>query len=118
MIKSQERVQGRRLSGVVLALALATLVSLLVIFPSRSASALPSPGADYRFQNKLSTSVGTAPALQKIGPGTNTFTTATVDGSSRTVLRFPEGNGLKLLPPRVWSRIIPTPSWSSSSSTR
>ena len=73
-------------------------MSLLVIFPSRSASALPSPGADYRFQNKLSTSVGTAPALQKIGPGTNTFTTATVDGSSRTVLRFPEGNGLKLSP--------------------
>ena len=99
MIKSQERVQSRRLSGVVLlALALATLVSLFVIFPSSSASALPSAGADYRFQNKLSTSVGTAPALQKIGPGTNTFTTATVDGSSRTVLRFPEGNGLKLSP--------------------
>ena len=99
MIKNQERVQSRRLSGVILlTLTLATLVCLLVILPSRSASALPLPGADYRFQNKLSTSVGTAPALQKIGPGTNTFTTATVDGSSRTVLRFPEGNGLKLSP--------------------
>jgi hypothetical protein len=99
MIKSQERVQSRRLSGVVLlALALATLVSFLVIFPSRSASALPSPGADYRFQNRLTTSVGTAPALTKLGPSSNTFTTAMVDGSSRTVLRFPEGNGLKLSP--------------------
>lgn len=81
-----------------LALVLATLVSILVLFPSRSASALTPPKADYRFQNKLSTSVGTAPALTKIGPNSNTFATATVDGSSRKVLRFPKGNGVKLSP--------------------
>ena len=81
-----------------LALALATLVSILVLFPSRSASALTPPKADYRLQNKLSTSVGTAPALTKIGPKSNTFVTATVDGTSRKVLGFPNGNGVKLSP--------------------
>jgi Concanavalin A-like lectin/glucanases superfamily len=97
MIGSRKRVQRRRLSELVLlALALATLVSVLVILPSPSASAEPPPKADYRFQGKLGTSVGTAPALQKIGPGTNTFTTATVDDSSRKVLSPPKGNGLKL----------------------
>ncbi len=96
---NQERVQSRRLSEVVvLALALAALVSVLVIFPARSAFALASPKADYRFHNKLSTSVGTAPALTKIGPRSSTFTTATVDDSSRRVLSFPKGNGLKLSP--------------------
>jgi hypothetical protein len=96
--ESQERVWGRRLSGVVLlALALTALTFVLLLSTSRSASAaLPSAKADYRFQNKLSTSVGTAPALTKIGPSTNTFTTATVDGSSRKVLSFLKGNGLKL----------------------
>jgi hypothetical protein len=49
MIKSRERVRSRRLSeAVLLALALATLVSVLVIFPSRSASAVPPSEADYR----------------------------------------------------------------------
>ena len=100
MIGNQERVRSRRLyEVVVLALALATLVSVFVIFPSRSASALSPSKADYRFQNKLSTSVGNAPALKEIGPRDNTFTTATVDGVSRKVLSFPRGNGL-LLPPR------------------
>ena len=98
MVNSRERVRSMRLSEVVLlALALAMLVSVLVVFPSRSASAVPPSEADYRLQGKLSTSVGTAPALQRIGPGTNTFTTATVDGSSRKVLGFPKGNGLKLV---------------------
>jgi hypothetical protein len=96
---NQERVRSRRLSEmVVLALALATLVSFFVIFPSRSASAVPPSDADYRFQNKRSTSVGNAPALQDIGPRNNSFTTATVDGASRKVLSFPKGNGLKLAP--------------------
>ena len=96
---NQERVRSRRLTEVVvLALALATLVSFFVIFPSRSASAVPLSDADYRFQNKRSSSVGDAPDLTRIGRGTNTFANATVDGTSRTVLRFPKGNGLKLAP--------------------
>lgn len=99
MFESQERVRGMRLSEVVLlAFALATLVCALVLLPARSVSAVPPSAADYRLQGKLSTSVGTAPALQKIGPGTNSFTTASVDGSSRKVLAFPQGNGLKLSP--------------------
>ena len=100
MTESQERVQSRRLSGVVLlALALTALAFILLFSTSRSASAaLASAKADYRFQNKLSTSIGTAPALTKIGPSSNTFTSATVDSSSRKVLSFPRGNGLKLSP--------------------
>lgn len=97
MIHDQRWMQSRRLSGVVLlAIALATLVSVLVIFPSRDALALSPSKADYRFQGKRSSSVGNAPALQDIGPRDNSFTTATVDGDSRKVLRFPKGNGLKL----------------------
>src|SRR3989337_162838 len=84
---------------VLLALALTALILGLLLFAApRSASAQTSPTADYRFQNTKSTSVGTAPALTDIGPGTNTFVTATVDGASRKVLRFPEGNGLRLSP--------------------
>lgn len=99
MFESQERVRGIRLSeAALLALTLATLVCVLVLLPARSASAVLSSAADYRLQGKLSTSVGTAPALQNIGQGTSSFTTATVDGSSRKVLDFPRGNGLKLAP--------------------
>jgi hypothetical protein len=59
---------------------------------------LPPPAADYRFRNSRASSVGEAPALADIGPGTNTFATATVDGTSSTVLTFPKGNGLRLSP--------------------
>jgi subtilisin len=61
-------------------------------------SVQPSPKADYRFQDTKSTSVGSAPTLTDIGPGTNTFTTTTIDGTSRKVLSFPQGNGVKLSP--------------------
>lgn len=99
MINRQRWAQGRPLPEVLaLALALATLMLVLVLFPSRGAFALAPLKADYRFQNTLSSSVGAAPALTTIGPGTNTFTTATVDGASRRLLSFPEGNGLKLSP--------------------
>ena len=52
--------------------------------------------ADYQFQNTRNSSFGTAPALVDLG--TNSFTTATVDGSSRTVLRFPNNNGVAMSP--------------------
>lgn len=55
--------------------------------------------ADYQFQNTRNSSFGTAPALVDLG--TNSFTTATVDGSSRTVLRFPQNNGLAMSPALV-----------------
>jgi len=54
------------------------------------------PKADYRFQNTLASSVGTAPDLVNIGGDINTFGTSTVDGQSRTVLNFPTSNGVSL----------------------
>ncbi|MDQ3913306.1 MAG: CSLREA domain-containing protein [Actinomycetota bacterium] len=89
---------GSLVRQVVLALAVATLMSILLLFPSRPASARTLPKADYQFQNTRSTSVGSAPPLIDIGPNTNTFTPATVDGTSRKVLSFPKDNGVKLSP--------------------
>jgi hypothetical protein len=50
--------------------------------------------ADYRFENNRDSSVSGAPALTDLG--TNSFTTATVDGVSKTVLSFTQNNGLSL----------------------
>lgn len=61
----------------------------------------PGPTADYRLQDTLASSVGTPPALISINNapnGPNTFATELVDGRSRRVLRFPQGNGLALHP--------------------
>jgi hypothetical protein len=61
----------------------------------------PGPTADYRFQDTLASSVGSPPALTNITSapnGPNTFATEVVDGRSRRVLRFPQGNGLGLHP--------------------
>jgi hypothetical protein len=61
----------------------------------------PGPTADYRFQDTLASSVGSPPALKNITSapnGPNTFATEVVDGRSRRVLRFPQGNGLALHP--------------------
>lgn len=52
--------------------------------------------ADYQFQNTRSSSVGSAAALTDLG--TNSFTSAVVDGTSTTVLSFAQGNGLSLTP--------------------
>jgi len=58
----------------------------------------PGPRADYRFQNTLASSTGTGNNLLNIevNGNANTFQTEQVDGSSRTVLRFPQDNGLAL----------------------
>lgn len=100
MINNQQWTQSRSLVRIVLlSLALTTLVSILLLFTSpRSAFAQSVLKADYRFQNTRSSSAGSAPPLKDIGPKTNTFTPDTVDGTSRTVLHFPKGNGLKLSP--------------------
>src|SRR5918998_2018072 len=79
-------------------LLLMALTSVFLAFPARDASAQTSPNADYRFQGTRTSSVGTAPALTDIGPGTNVFATAAVDGTSRRVLRFPRANGVALSP--------------------
>ena len=52
--------------------------------------------ADYQFQNTRSSSVGSAAALTDLG--TNSFTSAVVDGTSTTVLSFAQGDGLSLNP--------------------
>jgi hypothetical protein len=55
--------------------------------------------ADYRFQNTRNSTVAGAPDLTDFPTvGANTFVTSTVDGQPRTVLQFPEGNGLRLAP--------------------
>ncbi|MDQ3864158.1 MAG: LamG domain-containing protein, partial [Actinomycetota bacterium] len=79
-----------------LALALLAVISIVVLLSSRPASAETQPKADYRFQGTLKSTVDGAPDLANIGPGTNTFTTDTVDGQSTKVLSFPQGNGVKL----------------------
>jgi hypothetical protein len=61
-------------------------------------SALAALTADYQFQGTLTSSIAGAPALTNAGPGSNAFATETVDGSSRTVLTFPQGNGVALSP--------------------
>jgi CSLREA domain-containing protein len=78
-------------------LLLIALTFAVAFSPFHNASAQTPPTADYRFQNTRISSVGTAPAL--IDFGTNTFATATVDGNtSRRVLHFAQGNGLRLIP--------------------
>ncbi len=64
--------------------------------------------ADYQFQNSLTSSVGTAPALVDLG-GPNTFGVATVDGASRTVLNFAQGDGVSLSPT---TGVVPNSSYS------
>lgn len=65
-------------------------------------TASPSPEvgatlrADYKFRGSRRSPSPAAPDLRDVGPGANTFVTENVDGVNRTVLRFPEGNGLQL----------------------
>lgn len=87
----------RLFRGYYLTIATATIV-LSGVFPGNVQAVLPPAVADYRFENALSSSVPGAPALVNDGPGTNTFTTESVDGQSRTVLQFPANNGVKLSP--------------------
>lgn len=97
-MRREQRPQ-RNLPGVAtLAFALATLTSILLLCASQSAFALITPKADYQFQVTRSSAVGTAPALTDIGPGTNAFTTAAVDGTSHKMLSFPKDNGVQLSP--------------------
>lgn len=76
----------------------ALLCALCLLFAARAAQ----PVADYQFQNTLASTVAGAPALAHLVDATNqqpnTFTTAQVDGVPRTVLHFPQFNGVLLSP--------------------
>lgn len=64
---------------------------------SVAASAISSSAtlqADYQFQNTRNSSVGSPPALADLG--TNSFSSATVDSTSTTVLTFSQNDGLSL----------------------
>ncbi len=62
--------------------------------PARSAAAV----AEYAFEGTLASSVASAPDLVAIGKGENAFVDEDVLGTTRTVLRFPMRNGLRLSP--------------------
>jgi hypothetical protein len=76
----------------------AARIVLASIAIGATGSALAALTADYRFQNTLTSSVGAAPALANVGAGVNAFATETVDSVSRTVLTFPQDNGVALTP--------------------
>lgn len=58
----------------------------------------PTLKADYRFNGDRRSLSPAAPSLFDLrNGGTSTFATENVDGVNRTVLRFPEGNGLQLV---------------------
>jgi len=71
---------------------------LVLLAIGGSGRALAALNADYQFQSTLASSVAGAPALTNAGPGSNGFAIETVDGNSRTVLTFPQDNGLALAP--------------------
>lgn len=71
---------------------------LLLLTIGGSGNALAALTADYQFEGVLTSSVAGAPALTTAGPGTNGFAVEIVDGGSRTVLTFPQDNGLALAP--------------------
>ena len=79
--------------------ALVTAVALVGVAAPTSAStgaeAAPVLRADYRFQNTLASSVPGAPRLLNI-VGAGNVRNSFIQAGSRRVLRFPEGNGLRL----------------------
>ena len=93
------------ITGAVAVATAALLLTSLLTTSATTADAQPAQGpaeatpalrADYRFKGSLSSSVAGAPALRNVGPGANTFATEDVNGRQRTVLQFPENNGLDL----------------------
>jgi hypothetical protein len=54
--------------------------------------------ADYRFQGDEQSAIGVAAPLADVGPGINTFVTDAVNGVQRTVLSFPQKDGVALDP--------------------
>ncbi len=77
----------------------------LVLLCGTPATQAQTLKADYQFQSTRSSSVGSSTLTDT---GSNAFQTDTVDGASRTVLRFPFNNGLRLSPT---TGIIPSNSY-------
>ena len=75
--------------------------------PAVSLGTPPAPvlEADYRFLRSRLSSVAGAPNLVDAGPGTNTWARERVAAPLRSVLRFPEGNGIDV--PSL-SSVVPT----------
>jgi hypothetical protein len=76
----------------------ATFAMGVLSWIATTASATATPRADYQFQNTLTSSLGTPPALTDLGPDTNSFATEEVNGSSQSALTFPADNGVQLTP--------------------
>jgi hypothetical protein len=70
-------------------------VAALTILPATAPAAGTLKG-DYQLEGNHSSSCGAPPNLIDVGPGSNTFATEIVDGSTNGVLTFPEDNGLNL----------------------
>lgn len=87
--------RGSRIAQMALYAALAMGVLSWI---ATTASATATTRADYQFQNTLTSSLGTPPALTDLGPVANSFATESVNVSSRTVLTFPADNGVQLAP--------------------
>lgn len=71
---------------------LGTLAAAAVFVPAQAQAA--NLIADYRFDDNLDSSVGTAPALSQLLPP-GSFATATVDGQQDRVLSFAESSGVR-----------------------
>lgn len=79
------------------AISVVAVSSMMVVALAGPASAATLV-ADYQFQNTLSSSVGSAPALTEYSRygAASTFRSEVVLGQNRTVWGFPKGNGLIL----------------------
>lgn len=66
--------------------------------PKPQATAGGTLSADYRFENSLASSAGTAPDLTEVGEGAVGFVDEAVFGQTRDVLTFDRGSGLELAP--------------------
>ena len=66
--------------------------TLALVVPARGALV-----ADYQFNNTLESVVDNVPALQNLGSA-NMFMTDMVNGRAQTVLHFPMGGGVELMP--------------------
>lgn len=81
-------------------------LALLLALGGSTATASAALQADYAFDDTLTSSVGTAPALTPAGacPPASSFATETVNGVADRVLTFPLGCGLQLASAGVFPR--------------
>ena len=78
--------------------ALLCLLTLGLLAPASAQGATTLVG-DYRFDGRLAASDGPGAPLTELGPDASTFATENVGGTDQTVLRFPNGNGVRFTTP-------------------